>query len=64
MTPDSIEASSLDPETLMLVRIAAVSLARSPRSSAPRVASASGKIVEALAIEIEIAELEEESTAQ
>jgi len=94
MTADSIEASSLDPETLMLVRIAALAAVNAPSVSylmnleaaqelgidaervrgvfaaiAPivgtaRVASASGKIVEALAIEIEIAELEEESTAQ
>jgi len=91
MTPDSIEASSLDPETLMLVRIAALAAVNAPSVSylmnleaaqelgidaervrgvfaaiAPivgtaRVASATGKIVDALAIEIELEELEEES---
>jgi len=91
MTADSIAASSLDAETLMLVRIAALAAVDAPPVSyllnleaasevgidpervrgvlaaiAPivgtaRVASATGKIVEALAVEIEIAELEEES---
>jgi 4-carboxymuconolactone decarboxylase len=91
MTTDSLAASSLDPETLMLVRIAALVAVDAPSFSylmnlevaselgidperirgvlaaiapivgTPRVASATGKIVEALAVEIEIAELEEES---
>ena len=91
MTADSIAASSLDAETLMLVRIGALAAVDAPPVSyllnleaasevgidpervrgvlaaiAPivgtaRVASATGKIVEALAVEIEIAELEEES---
>jgi len=86
MTADSIEASSLDPETLMLVRIAALAAVDAPSISylmnleaaeeldidpdqvggvlaaiAPivgtaRVASAAGKIVEALAIAIEVAD--------
>ena len=94
MTADSIAASSLDAETLMLVRIAALAAVDAPPVSyllnleaaseigidpervrgvlaaiAPivgtaRVASATGKIVEALAVEIEIAELEEESDEQ
>jgi alkylhydroperoxidase/carboxymuconolactone decarboxylase family protein YurZ len=94
MTADSIAASSLDTETLMLVRIAALAAVDAPPVSyllnldaasevgidpervrgvlaaiAPivgtaRVASATGKIVEALAVEIEIAELEEESDEQ
>ena len=87
---DSIEASCLDLETLVLVRIAALAavdapavscllnlgaageigldpeqvrgvLARSaPISGTARVASATGKIVDALEVAIEIAELEEE----
>ena len=91
MTADSIEASSLDPETLMLVRIAALAAVDAPPISymmnleaaseldidaeqirgvlaaiAPivgtaRIASATGKIVEAIAVEIEIAQLEEQS---
>ncbi len=91
MTADSIEASSLDSETLMLVRIAALAAVDAPPISylmnlgaaselgidpeqvrgvlaaiAPivgtaRVASATGKIVEALEVAIEIAELEDES---
>ena len=91
MTADSIEASSLDAETLMLVRIAALAAVDAPSISylmnleaaseldidadqvrgvlaaiAPivgtaRIASATGKIVEALAIGIEVAELEEKS---
>src|SRR5215203_4138016 len=90
MTANSMAASSLDPETLMLVRIAAlvavdaplfsyvmnlevaseldidperirgVLAAVAPIVGKPRVASATGKIVEALAVEIEIAEFEEE----
>ena len=91
MTLASIEASSLDAETLMLVRIAALAAVDAPAISylmnleaareleidaeqvrgvltaiAPivgtaRTAAATGRIVEALAIEIEIAELEAES---
>jgi 4-carboxymuconolactone decarboxylase len=90
MTADSIETSSLDPETLMLVRIAALAAVDAPTISyimnlgaaseldidaeqvrgvlaaiAPivgtaRIASATGKIVEALAIEIEAAMIEAE----
>jgi alkylhydroperoxidase/carboxymuconolactone decarboxylase family protein YurZ len=90
MTADSLEASSLDPQTLMLVRIAALVAVDAPTPSylmnlgvageldidaeqvrgvlaavAPivgtaRVASATGKIVRALAVAIEVAELEEE----
>jgi hypothetical protein len=93
MTADSIEASSLDPETLMLVRIAALAAVDAPPVSylmnlgaaseldidpervrgvlaaiAPivgtaRIAAATGKIVDALEVAIEIAELEEESDA-
>ena len=89
MTADSIEAASLDAETLMLVRIAALAAVDAPQVSyllnlgaasevgidaeqvrgvlaaiAPivgtaRVASATGKIVDALEIAIEVAELEE-----
>ena len=92
MTADSIEASSLDPETLMLVRLAALVAVDAPTISylmnleaaseldidaeqvrgvlaaiAPivgtaRVAAATGKIVEALAVAIEVAELENESS--
>jgi alkylhydroperoxidase/carboxymuconolactone decarboxylase family protein YurZ len=92
MTADSVEASSLDPETLMLVRIAALAAVDAPPISylmnleaareldidaeqvrgvlaaiAPivgtaRVAAATGKIVEALAVAIEIVELEEENS--
>jgi 4-carboxymuconolactone decarboxylase len=88
MTADSLEASSLDSETLALVRIAALVAVDAPASSyllnlaaaneigldaddvrgvlaavAPivgtaRVASATGKIVRALAVAIEIAEEE------
>jgi alkylhydroperoxidase/carboxymuconolactone decarboxylase family protein YurZ len=91
MTADSLEASSLDAETLMLVRIAALAAVDAPPISylmnleaaaeleidaeqvrgvlaaiAPivgtaRVASATGRIVEALAVAIEVAELEEEN---
>ena len=90
MTADSVAASSLDPETLLLVRIAALVAVDAPPVSyalnlamageagldpeqvrgvfaavAPivgtaRVASATGNIVKALAVELEIAELEEE----
>jgi 4-carboxymuconolactone decarboxylase len=90
MTADSITASNLDPETLILVRIAALVAVDAPPVSyllnleaaseleidaeqvrgvlaaiAPivgtaRVASATGKIVEALEVEIETAELEAE----
>ena len=92
MTAASIEASSLDPETLMLVRIAALVAVDAPPISyamnleaaseldldpeqirgvlaaiAPivgtaRVASATGNIVRALSVEIETAELEEQSS--
>ena len=91
MTADSIEASNLDPETLMLVRLAALVAVDAPPVSylmnigaaanleidaeqvrgvlaavAPivgtaRIASATGNIVRALAVEIESAELEEEA---
>ena len=91
MTADSIEASSLDAETLMLVRIAALAAVDAPPVSyllnlgaaseldidpervrgvlaaiAPivgtaRVASATGKIVDALEVAIETVELEEDS---
>ncbi len=87
MTADSIEASSLDPETLMLVRIAAlVAVDAAPASYAvnleavgdldidpdqvrgvlaaiapivgtARIVSALGKIVEALDLELEAAEI-------
>ena len=90
MTADSLEASSLDSETLMLVRIAALAAIDAPTVSyllnlgaasdigidaeqvrgvlaaiAPivgtaRVASATGQIVDALEVAIEIAEYEEE----
>ncbi len=90
MTVDSIEASSLDSETLMLVRIAALVAVDAPPISyalnleaaggleidaeqvqgvlaavAPivgtaRVASATSKIVRALRLELEVAELEAE----
>ena len=91
MTADSIEASGLDPETLMLVRIAALAAVDAPPVSyvlnlgaagaagidpeqvrgvlaaiAPivgtaRIASATGNIVKAIALEIEVAELEDEA---
>jgi 4-carboxymuconolactone decarboxylase len=91
MTAESIKASGLDPETLMLVRIAALVAVDAPPVSymlnlgaasrvgidaeqvrdvlaaiAPivgtaRVASATGSIVKALAIEIAIAEDDEQS---
>ena len=90
MTADSLEASSLDPETLMLVRIAALAAVDAPAVSyllnlgaaseigidaeqvrgvlaaiAPivgtaRVASATGKIADALEVAIEVAEAEEQ----
>ncbi len=93
MTADSIEASTLDAETLMLVRIAALVAVDAPPISyvmnletageigieaeqvrgvlaavAPivgtaRIASATSKIVRALALEIEMAELEAEEEA-
>jgi hypothetical protein len=93
MTAGSVEASSLDPETFMLVRIAALIAVDAPPVSyvlnlgaagdldvdadrvagvlaavAPivgtaRVASALGHIVKALELELEIAELEQESKA-
>jgi alkylhydroperoxidase/carboxymuconolactone decarboxylase family protein YurZ len=91
MTADSIEASSLDPQTLMLVRIAALVAVDAPAVSyvfnleaagdleidaeqvrgvlaavAPivgtaRIASATSKIVRALELELEVAELEAET---
>ena len=91
MTADSVAASSLDPATLMLVRIAAlvavdappvsyllnlqaasevgldaeqvrgVLAAIAPIVGTPRVASATGKIVDVLDVAIEIAELEDQS---
>ena len=90
MTADSLAASSLDSEELMLVRIAAlvavdappvsyllnlaagadvgidadrvrgVLAAIAPIVGTPRVASATGKIAEALEVAIEVAELDEE----
>ncbi len=94
MTADSLEASSLDPETLMLVRIAALAAVDAPAVSyllnleaasqvgidaeqvrgvlaaiAPivgtaRVASATGKIADALEVAIEVAEYEEQDEQQ
>ena len=91
MTADSLEASSLDAETLVLVRIAAlvavdaspvsyllnleaageagidpeqvrgVLAAVAPIVGTARIASATGNIVKALAIEIEIAEEQDNS---
>jgi len=93
MTADSVEASSLDAETLMLVRIAALVAVDAPPASylfnlgaaselgldaeqvrgvlaaiAPivgtaRIASATGSIVEALEVAIEIAEIEDQDEA-
>ena len=90
MTADSVEASSLDPQTLMLVRIAALDAVDAQSVSyilnaafarevgvdaeqvrgvlagiasivgTAKVASATGKIAEALEREVEIAELEEQ----
>ena len=92
MTADSIDASTLDAETLMLVRIAALVAVDAPPVSymlnlgtageleidadqiagvlaavAPivgtaRVTSATGKIVRALAVELELAEIAEEDS--
>jgi alkylhydroperoxidase/carboxymuconolactone decarboxylase family protein YurZ len=92
MTADSIEASSLDAETLLLARIAALVAVDAPPVSytmnlaaasdigidaerirgvlaaiAPivgtaRIASATGNIVRALGIAIELLELEDEAT--
>jgi len=92
MNTDAIEASSLDPEKLMLVRIAAlvamdappvsymlnigaatevdvdaeeiqgVLAAIAPIVGTPRIASATGNIVRALGIAIEMAELDSELT--
>jgi 4-carboxymuconolactone decarboxylase len=89
MTEDSMSASSLDDETFMLVRLAALVAVDAPSVSyllnlavagelnidadrirgvlaavapivgTPRVASATGKIVEALAVELEIAAMAE-----
>jgi 4-carboxymuconolactone decarboxylase len=91
MTADSIDASSLDADTLMLVRLAALAAVDAPAVSyllnlgagaevgvdaeqvrgvlaaiAPivgtaRIASATGKIVNALAVAIEVAELDEQA---
>ena len=91
MTADSLDASSLDPDTLMLVRIAALVAVDAPAISyvwnleaasaaavdaerirgvlaaiapivgTPHVVSALGKIVEALEVEIEIAEFDEQN---
>jgi len=93
MTADSIEVSTLDAETLMLVRIAALVAVDAPPASymlnlaaakeagideddirgvfaaiapivgTPRVASAMGKIVRALGLAIELAEIEEDAEA-
>ena len=90
MTADSIEVSTLDPEKLMLVRIAAlvaidappmsyllnlgaadeldvdpeevrgVLAAIAPIVGTPRIVAATGKIVRALGIAIDLAELESE----
>jgi 4-carboxymuconolactone decarboxylase len=94
MTADSLEASSLDAQTLMLVRIAALVAVDAPPVSylmnlgaagevgvtdeqvravligiAPvvgtaRIASAGGKIVRALGLALELAELEAEAEAE
>jgi 4-carboxymuconolactone decarboxylase len=91
MTAESVEASTLDPETLMLVRVAALVAVDAPPFSylmnlgaasqvgidadqirgvlaavAPivgtaRVASATGKIVDALNVAIEVADLDAQS---
>ena len=90
MTADSIEASSLDPEKLMLVRIAALVAMDAPPMSyllnlgaadeldidpeeirgilaaiapivgTPRIVAATGNIVRALGIALDLAELESE----
>jgi alkylhydroperoxidase/carboxymuconolactone decarboxylase family protein YurZ len=92
MTADSVEASTLDPEKLMLVRIAAlvaldappvsymlnIGVARevdvdaeeirgvlaaiAPIVGTPRIAAATGNIVRALGLAIDLAELENETT--
>lgn len=92
MNADAIEASTLDPEQLMLVRIAAlvamdappvsymlnigaasevdvdaeeirgVLAAIAPIVGTPRVAAATGNIVRALGIALDLAELEDETT--
>jgi alkylhydroperoxidase/carboxymuconolactone decarboxylase family protein YurZ len=94
MTAESIEASSLDPRTLMLVRIGALVAVDAPPASylmnigaageigideeqirgvlvavAPivgtaRIASAGSKMVRALGLALELAELEAESEAE
>ena len=94
MTADSVAASSLDPETLLLVRVAALVAIDAPSVSyllnlgaagevgidaeqvrgvlaaiAPivgtaRVASATGKIVDALDVAIEIAELDQQESSE
>ena len=94
MTADSVEASDLYAETLMLVRIAALAAVDAPAVSyllnlgaasevgvdaeqvrgvlaaiAPivgtsRIASATGKIAEALEVAIEVAELEEQEQGE
>jgi alkylhydroperoxidase/carboxymuconolactone decarboxylase family protein YurZ len=94
MTADSVAASDLDPETLMLVRIAALAAVDAPSVSyllnigaasevgvdaeqvrgvlaaiAPivgtaRIASATGKIADALEVAIEVAELEEQEQGE
>ena len=93
MTADSIEASSLDPEKLMLVRIAAlvamdappvsyllnlgaadeldidpeeirgILAAIAPIVGTPRIVAATGNIVRALGIALDLAELESESAS-
>ena len=90
MTANSLSASSLDPQTLMLVRIAALAAVDAPAISyllnleaaagagiggeqvrgvltaiapivgTPRIASATGKIADALEVELEVAELADE----
>jgi hypothetical protein len=94
MTADSVAASDLDPESLMLVRIAALAAVDAPAVSyllnlgaasevgidaeqvrgvlaaiAPivgtaRVASATGKIAEALEVAIEVADLEDQEQGE
>ena len=94
MNADAIESSTLDPEKLMLVRIAAlvamdappvsymlnigaatevdvdaeeiqgVLAAIAPIVGTPRIAAATGNIVRALGIAIEMAELDSELTQQ
>ena len=91
MTADSLDASSLDAQTLMLVRIAALVAVDAPTISylmnlgaaaevdidaeqirgvlaaiapivgSPRIASATGTIVEALSVAIEVAERDAQS---